>query len=249
MIELLGCGAFSCSKDRERDNQDAILLPQQSNESFIFAIADGVGSYLGAKEAAEIAVRHLSGLKQSDLLQPENSLGEIKHKISALSEVSNDFFRAATTLSYCVITPKFLDVVHVGDTRVYLKKGAKLVLLTKDHTQHQELLDDGLYNKKELEALPGKNTLTSALTRSLPLRYQHLTLPIEDITDTDGSVTIVIMSDGAHHPWEKRPKFSINTLNNVNSFSASLYKRIQRMSPSDDYSVVAAKFGTNNAIS
>ncbi|MBM7013353.1 protein phosphatase 2C domain-containing protein [Enterobacter hormaechei] len=242
MINLLSCGAFSCSKELERDNQDAILLPQLRNGSFIFAIADGVGSYFGAKEAAELAVKQLSIGTDEDLLDPDITLNAIKQKISELTAISNDYSKAATTLSYCFITPDYLNIVHVGDTRVYVKKEMKLILLTKDHTQHQELLDDGLYTKKELEALPGKNTLTAALTRNLSLRYQHRVIPINEITESDGTITIFIMSDGAHHPWEKRPRFSLNTLSNVNNFSSSLFKRIQRLSPLDDYSLIAAQF-------
>lgn len=242
MINLLSCAAFSCSKNSERENQDAIMLPQQCEGAFIFAVADGVGSYHGAREAAGIAVKQLADLTETELLNPQITLDLIKKKISELSDVSNDYFKAATTLSYCLLTDEGVNIIHVGDTRVYVKRGGKLILLTKDHTQHQELLDDGLYTKRELEGLPGKNTLTSALTRSLAIRYQHVVLPLADVVDDDGVLTLLIMSDGAHHFWERRPRFSINTLNNVNSFSASLFKRIQRQTPSDDYSLIAAQF-------
>ncbi|UJR53906.1 PP2C family protein-serine/threonine phosphatase [Dickeya zeae] len=242
MINLLSCAAFSCSKNGERENQDAIMLPRQSEGAFVFAVADGVGSYNGAGEAARIAVKQLAALTETELLNPQITLDLIKKRIGELSDTSNDYFKAATTLSYCLLTDEGLNIIHIGDTRVYVKKGGKLILLTKDHTQHQELLDDGLYTKKELEGLSGKNTLTAALTRSLEIRYQHVVLPFADVVEDDGVLTLFIMSDGAHHFWERRPRFSINTLNNVNSFSASLFKRVQRQTPSDDYSLIAAQF-------
>lgn len=247
MINLLSCGAFSLSKRAERENEDAFLLPSQCDKGYVFAIADGVGSYAGAKEAAQIAIEYLATRKGADELSPDEVLNAIKEKISDFTAVSNDFLKAATTLSYCLITSNLINVVHVGDTRVYAKKGNRLQLLTKDHTQHQELLDDGLYNKKELENLPGKNTLTSALSKQLPVRYQHLAIPTSELCDENGIVTLFIMSDGAHEFWERRPRFSPNTLCNVTNFSASLFKRIQRSGPTDDYSLIAARFLVKNS--
>ncbi|MEI7209235.1 protein phosphatase 2C domain-containing protein [Pectobacterium carotovorum] len=245
MIELLSCGAFSYPKDHERDNQDALLLPQQCDDGFIFAIADGVGSYAGAKEAAQSAVDYLSRNKSKASSDPKAIISSIKEKIAEISKDEIEKRRAATTLSYCVVGHGALNVIHVGDTRVYVKSENKLKLLTKDHTQHQELLDEGLYNKKELEEIPGKNMLTAAISKLLPINYQHIVLPLTDLMDQRGIVTLFIMSDGAHHFWERRPRFSPNTLNNATSFSSNLYKRIQRVGPIDDHSLIAVNLKVN----
>lgn len=242
MITLLSCGAFSLPKFPGRDNEDAFLLPRLVEDGYVFAIADGVGSYAGAKEAAQTAIKHLAGINQAELLRPEVALHLIKEKISDFSESNHELLKAATTLSYCYLNSENLNVIHVGDTRVYAKKGSKLHLLTKDHTQHQGLLDEGLYTKKELETLPGKNTLTSALSKPLPVRYQYLTIPTSELIDENGFITLFIMSDGAHEFWERRPRFSHNTLSKVNNFSASLFKRIQKAGATDDHSLVAVRF-------
>lgn len=245
MIELFSCGAFSCPKDSSRENQDALLLPQQCEDGFIFAVADGVGSYAGAREAAQAAVNYVAMHKTTAVSEPDTIFSGIKEKISDLSLHDPILRKAATTLSCCVVTGEMLNVLHVGDTRVYVKIGNKLKLLTKDHTQHQGLLDDGLYTKKELADLPGKNMLTAALSKVLPVHFQHVTLPLKDLMDEQGLVTLIIMSDGAHHFWERRPRFSPNTLKNANSFSANLLKRIQRAGPTDDHSLVAVNFKIN----
>lgn len=239
MIELLNCGAFSCPKDPSRENQDAILLPQPCNDGFIFAVADGVGSYVGAGEAAQAAINFVAGHKDRAGHEPGIIFAGIKNNIAELSQNDSAQRKAATTLSYCVVNGNELVIVHVGDTRVYVKTENKLKQLTKDHTQHQELLDAGLYNKKELAELPGSNMLTAALSKVLPINFQHITLPIADFVDENGIITIIIMSDGAHHHWERRPRFSPNTLNNANCFTSSLLKRIQRVGPTDDHSLIA----------
>ncbi|VVT53958.1 Protein serine/threonine phosphatase PrpC, regulation of stationary phase [Kosakonia radicincitans] len=242
MIEILNCGAFSFAKDITRQNEDAVLLPMPCGDGFIFAVADGVGSYAGAKAAAQTAIKSLSTFKYPDVLDPETVLNSIKNEISELILGNPDAAKAATTLSYCFINSDYIHMTHVGDTRVYIKSGIKLKLLTKDHTQHQELLDDGLYTKKELKSLPGKNMLTSAISKSLPLRYQYTTIPFDDLAEENGTLTLVIMSDGAHNFWEHRPRFSSNTMNNANTFATNMHKRIQRLGPTDDHSLIAASF-------
>lgn len=123
-----------------------------------------------------------------------------------------------------------------------LRRAANLILSQRTILSIKNFWTTAFILKKELEQLPGKNTLTAALTRSLTIRYQHVVLPLADIVDDNGVLTLFIMSDGAHHFWEHRPRFSLNTLGNVSSFTASLYKRILKKTPTDDYSLIAAQF-------
>ncbi|WBM69143.1 protein phosphatase 2C domain-containing protein [Buttiauxella sp. WJP83] len=242
MINLLSCGFFSCPKNHDKGNQDSYILPSAVGNGFVFAVADGVGSYLGAREAADVAtsvVRTVGALQITDI---QKTLSMVKDKVDAMAESRQDWVNAATTLSYCYIDEQALYVGHVGDTRVYIKKGNKLHLVTKDHTQHQELLDDGIYTKRELLDLPGKSTLTAAISRNIALRFQSIRLPLSEIVDENGLLTIYIMSDGAHHFWEKRPRFSIETLMKSPRFAASLLRRIERNGPIDDHTLIAASF-------
>lgn len=242
MISLLNCGFFSYPKDEDRVNQDSCLLPKPIGNGFVFAVADGVGSYLGAKEAANIATSFIGSSSAITLKDAQFCLESIKGKITEMAESRDDFSKAATTLSYCFIDDKNLYVGHVGDTRVYVKINNKLVLITKDHTQHQELLDDGIYTKRELKDMPGKNILTSALSRYITLRFQSLQIPLSEIVDEGGIINLYIMSDGAHHYWEKRPRFSPETLKKTTRFAASLSKRVESNEIIDDYTLVAASF-------
>ncbi|MDE9571549.1 PP2C family protein-serine/threonine phosphatase, partial [Xenorhabdus bovienii] len=119
--------------------------------------------------------------------------------ICNLSEDNASFHRAATTLTFCYINQNNLYIGHVGDTRFYVRKEKKLIQLSVDHTQHQELLNEGLFSKKELQGMKGKNTLTSALSKVIDLKYQAICQPISDLTDDEGVLDLYIMSDGAHH--------------------------------------------------
>ncbi|MEZ3415187.1 serine/threonine-protein phosphatase [Pantoea dispersa] len=242
MIELLNSAFFSYPKDANRGNQDHFLLPKQMKNGFLLAVADGVGSYSGAKEASELAINVLSSLEENDLRDVAYAMETILSRFESLHTKNSEWIRAATTLSFCYVDADFLHIGHVGDTRVYVKKANKLALLTKDHTQHQELLDDGLFTKQELKKMSGKNSLTAAISKILPLRFQAEQIKLSEIIDDNGLINIYIMSDGAHHYWQKRPRLSINSLSKAPLFASSLLRRIERSEAIDDYTLVAASF-------
>lgn len=242
MIELINSAFFSYPKDANRGNQDHFLLPKQFEDGFLLAVADGVGSYPGAKEASELAINVLSSLEANDLRDVALTMENILTRFEILHIKNSEWIRAATTLSFCYVDADFLHIGHVGDTRVYVKKANKLVQLTKDHTQHQELLDDGLFTKQELKKMSGKSSLTAAISKLLPLKFQAEKIRLSELIDDNGLINVYIMSDGAHHHWEKRPRLSFNSLSKSPFFASSLLRRIQRSEAIDDYTLVAASF-------
>ncbi|MGS3131522.1 PP2C family serine/threonine-protein phosphatase [Aeromonas caviae] len=243
MISMLSCGLFSYAKTSSRTNQDTVLAPHFIKQGYLLAIADGVGSYSGAEHASSSAIQGLlHGIGEGHIDNLDFLFASIKNAVSELSEKNALYREAATTLTFAYINSFGLYIGHIGDCRLYINSDSKLEQLTKDHTQHQMLLDQNLYSKKELKNLGGKNTLTSAISKDIPLNFQSKFIPIEDLVRDSDEINIYIMSDGAHHHWDLRPRFADSTIKNPNCFTASLYKRILRNGPVDDYSLVVAKF-------
>lgn len=243
MLELINVAAFTHSKSQEKTNEDSILLPSRLEDGYIFGIADGVGSYAGAHLASELAVKFFSKLTTIPKeLEVENLLNVIKFEIGDLVSINQEFFQAATTLTIGIMSVKGLHIIHVGDSRLYIRNEHKLLCATKDHTQHQKLLEAGLYTERQLKKMSGKNILTTAISKNINLEFQYSFMKIVDIIDDSGHVLINVMSDGAHEFWEKRPKFSLNTMGSPTSFASSLQKRIEKNGPVDDYSLISVKF-------
>ncbi|TWI48949.1 serine/threonine protein phosphatase PrpC [Pseudomonas duriflava] len=242
MIKLIGCGVFSYPKNFDRNNQDSFLTPRNIGNGFLLAVADGVGAYHGADKASKIAIDVLAETKaMGGKIDVESTFRTIKSEIAKLSILNESFQDAATTLTFCYAGEKGFQIGHIGDCRIYVRKNDKLIQLTKDHTQHQKLIDEGIYRASELKKLSGKNTLFTALSKNINLQSQEIYIPYSEITN-DSYVDLFIMSDGAYHFWEKRPKFLLNTLSDPSSFASSLHRRIKRFQPIDDYTLVAAKF-------
>ncbi|MFJ3266058.1 PP2C family protein-serine/threonine phosphatase [Serratia liquefaciens] len=243
MIELLTCGLFSFAKDSSKENQDSILPPKKLGDGYIMAVADGVGSYVGAKKASQTAIDFVSNLDSGEQLDDMAAVFQkLKDDISSLSDDNNELYQAATTLTFCHITDDGIKIGHIGDSRMYIGLAGRFRQATTDHTQYQKLLDEKIYTRSELNELVSKHTLTTALSRSIALNYQEIFLSREDVLSNDNEILVCLMSDGAHSFWEERPRFSVNTMNQPDSFAASLRRRIERKSPIDDYSLIVAKF-------
>lgn len=244
MIKLLSSSAFSFPKEPVRKNEDSILPPRKLGNGFLLAIADGVGSYAGASNASESAIEYLTSLHPAAFESPdavEQILKQIKDRVSNLSIENTSYYDAATTLTFCYVGEKGITIGHIGDCRVYLKSDRKLLQITKDHTQHQTLIDEGLYKPSELKEASGKNTLTSAISKKINLHFQEIFLSYDEVCAQDGSLSLFIMSDGAYHSWELRPRFLESTLEDPSRFAANLRRRIVRLGPTDDCSLIALK--------
>lgn len=251
MIKLLSSSAFSFPKEPTRKNEDSIMPPRKVGSGFLMAIADGVGSYAGASSASESAIEYLTNLQSTALENPdavEQIFNQIKICVSNLTLENPGYFDAATTLTFCYAGEKGIKIGHVGDCRVYLKNDRRLVQVTKDHTQHQMLIDEGLYKPSELKKASGKNTLFSAISKKTNLHFQETFFRYDQICAHDGSVSLFIMSDGAYHSWELRPRFLEATLEDPSRFAANLRRRIVRLNPTDDCSLIAVKFSIRSQL-
>lgn len=240
MISILSSSVFSCPRNESRENQDAVLHPTRIEGGFLMAVADGVGGYKGGREASEAVVKHLAEMgSQVRREELSTTFNHLKKVVSSLSESDESLTSAATTLTFCIVDEAGLTIGHVGDCRVYLKYDGKLRQITKDHTQHQMLIDDGVFTAKELKNAKGKNVITTAVSANIKLTEQVFNIPKEDLPLNNGVLSLFMMSDGAHGFWELRPRFSLNTLSNSSRFASSLKNRIESKGPVDDYSLLA----------
>ena len=127
------------------DNADAcnIVVPTGDlliNKGIAAAIADGMSSSEGGREAAAICVRNFL----SDYLSTPESwtvrtstsrvLGGLNRWLSGQGQVVYDSPRGmVTTFSGLVLKSTTAYIVHVGDTRIYRLRDGDLEQLTRDH--------------------------------------------------------------------------------------------------------------------
>src|SRR5262249_4474144 len=129
-------------------------------------VADGMGGHAEGKRASTIAVESLSNYVLNTMswffrLQ-EVAAGDLEEELKAALKACQESIeeaadmidgpqRMGTTVTMAYILWPRLYVVHAGDSRCYLQRGAKLEQITTDHTVAQQLVESGALSPEEAQ--------------------------------------------------------------------------------------------------
>ena len=150
----------------------------------LFALADGMGGHPEGEVASQLALQTIAALFQRDaqptLKDPARFLQEAvlaaHHQLLRYATERGLLDTPRTTLVACVLQDKAAYWAHCGDSRLYLLRGDKLVVRTRDHSYtelHGALAQSGQpvplenqrYNRNVLFTClgsPGKPVVDSA---------------------------------------------------------------------------------------
>jgi len=135
----------------------------------LFIVADGMGGHAGGDIASAMATQHIA---QYEDAYPDSEtataalLKGMKEANQKLIDTVNKFRYLSgmgTTLDSLVFTGNMANVVHIGDSRVYLLRDGILKQVTKDHTFVQKLIDTGRITEEEALYHPRRNVLLRVL--------------------------------------------------------------------------------------
>ena len=173
-------------RKRNEDFAGAVFGPElpAPRRDLVAAIADGIGSTKGGREAAEIAVRgFLDGF--CDL--PETM--EVRRAAAIVLNALNGWIHSqgardpglsgmGCTFTALVLRGRIAHVLHVGDTRAYRLSRDRLSLLTTDHVRQG--------------GTGRSNILTRALGVETEVRLDYTTQPVAQHD------RFLLCSDGIH---------------------------------------------------
>ena len=170
---------------------------QMRTQGWLFALADGVGGHAQGEVASRTAVEAmLTGFRDADGSEPLGSLlrrlvQEANGRVlEAAIEAGPSGAGMATTVVACAIRFDRAVVAHVGDSRCYLVRRGRAVLLTRDHTIANEQVRMGLISSAE--AADSRHILSRCLGAELAVNAdvcEHVVLA--------GDV-LALCSDGLH---------------------------------------------------
>jgi protein phosphatase len=157
-----------CQRQKNEDN--FFVSPDER----VFVVADGMGGALGGARASKLTVEAIESLWKDH--PPHNSdKDEIKQwLIDAVSAANRSVFSVAeqdasvrgmgTTVVVAVQSDDdYMQIAHVGDSRAYLVRDGKPVLLTQDHSVVQEMVRAGRLTEEQARINPYKNLITRCL--------------------------------------------------------------------------------------
>ena len=185
------------------NNEDAFLLQEVWKGTHLLAVVvDGVGGYCAGEVAADLACKCISehivdtgeSINSAEVLQAV----VIYANNTIISQQRNPMLNRMS----CVLTVALIDtqsgimnVVHVGDTRLYAYKDGKLTKLTADHSLVDPLEESGQITEEQAMAHPRRNIITRCIGER-PLQFgtnylQCKTLQLEPCT-------LLLCSDGLY---------------------------------------------------
>ena len=154
-------------------NQDTYQIEMLDKNTLLCVVCDGMG---GAKSgnvastlAADVFVQEIKRSWVPDMDQDKTDRmlqGAVKLANFTVYDQSRQFEEFAgmgTTLVAVLISGKNVTVVNVGDSRAYTVDRDGVLLLTKDHSLVQMMVERGELTQEQARTYPGKNLITRAI--------------------------------------------------------------------------------------
>lgn len=192
-------------KQREH-NEDCVgfvepASPEQAqSHGWLFALCDGVGGHDHGEVASSTAIEQMrAGFREAPAAEPLSSMLARLAKEANLrvyetgKQASPGGSNMATTLVACALRYDRMAVAHAGDSRCYLIRGGRAVLLTKDHTVANEQAKLAVLSSKEAADSPMKHMLVRSLGLDL-----FTTAEVSEHQIEPGDV-VLLCSDGLHN--------------------------------------------------
>ena len=145
-----------------KQNQDRSLVKEFPDGTILLAVADGAGGEPEGERAAEIARESLTSFDRhsTDITaQLVESMRAADQKIVDIVAARPDLKGMGSTMTAAFFREGTVHWAHVGDSRLYLFRGGKLVQITEDDTMAGFLLTEGEITREEAWVHPGRNML------------------------------------------------------------------------------------------
>jgi protein phosphatase len=166
-------------------NQDAYCVDSAGR---FFIVADGMGGHAGGQEASRLATEAIKTYLEAHWDTPVDSPSLLHQAVMAANDaILKDQYRypergdMGTTV--VILLFREADDVpwcgHVGDSRLYRLRGAKLDQITQDHTWIARAIRDGDMTADESKYHPWRHVLSQCLGREDLLQIDIQQLPVQ----------------------------------------------------------------------
>lgn len=150
-------------------------LVRSNNEDSVYAgarllaLADGMGGHAAGEVASQLMINALAPLDDDepggDLLDTlEEAMVAGNETIAEQVVEDPELDGMGTTLTAILFAGSKLGLIHVGDSRGYLRRDGELIRITKDDTFVQTLVDEGRITAEQAHTHPQRSLIMKALT-------------------------------------------------------------------------------------
>jgi serine/threonine protein phosphatase PrpC len=179
---------------KRRHNEDRYLIVEPGPGAVLLAVADGMGGEAGGELAAAMAVDHLAAGSWKSGPDPAALAGRFRQacdliRARALSDPGLTGMGTTLTAIWCAGSRAAW--AHVGDSRLYLWRDGKLILVTRDHTAVAAMVEQGTLSPAEAARHPARNVLLDCVGSGG-------CAPDSGVLDVRDGDLILLTTDGLH---------------------------------------------------
>jgi len=225
-----------------------------TGDCLLMVVADGMGGHPHGEVAADIAVLMIGAAFEREarprIEDPHaflfRAIGAAHAAILREAERRELSDTPRTVLVACVVQDGTAYWTHVGDSRLYVVRGGRVLHRTRDHTVVQELVDSGRIREEAAMTHPERNRLLQCLggyQTPRPDPTSHARLAKDDV--------VLLCSDGFWNPLTQRQILhSLMTRELAPAIEELAELAERRAGPSsDNITVVAMSWGEGGALS
>jgi len=207
--------ATALTQGRRDLQEDAIAahFPAGAGLGYV-VLADGMGGHAAGDVASKIVVQEVFRALQSYAEDPKQLERNIAAVLgSALDRANGQIARHAwgrpelrgmgSTLVVPLVVRNRLYWISVGDSPLYLLRGARMVRLNQEHSMARRMagmVTSGLISQREADQNPDRDCVTSVLVGAAIPEIDCRALPL-DLMDGD---IVIVASDGLQSLDEQR---------------------------------------------
>jgi protein phosphatase len=185
-------------RDPDKQVNEDVCAHRATRFGHLCVVCDGMGGHAAGREAAELAVATIFDVFEqapadaSPATLLKRSVEEASRRVHDLRTSEVALGRPGSTAVAVLLHPRGTEVVHVGDSRVYLVHEGQIFRLTRDHSIVQELVDRGLLSLEQAARHPDANRITRALGMSTEVDAELRPEPVHQVVGD----AFVLCSDG-----------------------------------------------------
>jgi protein phosphatase len=247
-VSLLHAGATHVGMKRTLNEDSIGMLP----ESGLFLVADGMGGHSSGEVASKLAIDTILEFFQETDKDPEKTWPFKEDKtyhyahnrlITAIKLANLRVFETAksneqlhgmgTTLVAAYFHSTSIYIAHVGDSRAYVFRQAKLTQITQDHSLLNDYLKIHSLSSEEIQQFPHKNVIVRALGMK-----DHVLVDVVRYDRLAGD-RFMLCSDGLSGMLtEEQLSKTIEQTQNLSACCDSLIHQANQAGGSDNISVI-----------
>ncbi len=145
-------------------NEDSMLVRPDLG---LWVVADGVGGYEAGQLASNTVTTTLESIgpavSQGDqVARFQARILDANEKIHGFS-AERDGAPMGSTVAAVLIFERSYSCLWAGDSRVYLIRDRQMTQVSRDHSEVQELLDQGVLSPEQARSYPRSNVITRAI--------------------------------------------------------------------------------------